>query len=134
MSFDLGTIGTIVSIIVAVAAGVAALIKSSYATARYEDAERRINGMRTDLDLADDREKRMERELAALTGRVRALEDENKTLRSLVPTTDELAEVRRVAQAHYDETTKFYREWKETRVWLGQMLETVLAEIKKRVM
>ena len=128
---NLSPIVSVLSMIVAAIGITYAVIKASFATARYEDAERRIDGLRGDLNDAEAREKRMQTSIAELSTRVKALEDENTTLRSFVPTQDELEEVKRLAQQHYDESTSFYNEFRAgAAVILKQLWEAV--DVMKR--
>lgn len=127
---DVGAVAAIVSIVAGVAAGLYGIFRASYATARYDDAEKRIEALRGDVTDAQNREARLERSLGELAARVKVLEDENAMLRSFVPTQNELDEVKRVAQRHYEENTAFQAEWRENTSWFMAGLERLMNDIK----
>jgi predicted nucleic acid-binding Zn-ribbon protein len=107
-----------------------ALIRSGYTSARADDAEKRINGLRGEITDYERRERDLMAKVTELATRIEALENENKTLRSFVPTQDELEEVKRLAMRHYAESTSFFTEWRDTIRWFREQVTTVAQHLE----
>lgn len=156
----MNNVGSILVIIGAVL-GLPALVGSiavwfrvGYLRARAEDAETRVESLRGEIGdrvrREDDLEEQFEdfkrksaedldklthqhaADLERLQSRIELLERENETIRSLVPSQDEMERVRTLQQEtralqlkHYDEATKFITEQRQN----APKTEAVIAQI-----
>ena len=115
-----------------------AVIRSGYTAARADDAEKRIAALRGEIADKDRREEDLLEAIQDLTRRVAEVERENKTLRSLVPTSNQLAEIRASQEMeyqlhlkHFDEATTYIKEWRVNRAWLRDSLDMVIGHLKQ---